>query len=380
MSREKQLLAGEVTHFFLNTPNQEGVCLSIHFGTGYGNRLISIDNNMRWIGSGSSNILINSLKNKIKSLYPSIECHVDVTMDTATLTLKMTVLEFKENVESLLSLLLSKEITAEEFEEQKALSYERFTTHLQNVTFRSLMDIQQYAIPNRTYSTDLIKQDLLDVSYEDIILLSNTLFKPINTVLVICGNDTHELSQAINAKSLTFEQEDATSAYHVYKQNVYEDEIITKTHTNKQGAVGTLCFRNQPGAWSLEEEDMYLLIISDLLVEKDASVHVAKDYASIVYSGYESVDMKKKLLECVHCNESQFTKAVENVQLKLRYLVEKSPEVFGRLFGQHAIQGKNLSQLLNPPKKVNFTNFINYINQMAPQVRETKIVYLEGVK
>jgi predicted Zn-dependent peptidase len=338
---------------------------------------------MHWIGSGSSNILINSLKNKIKNLYSSIECDVDVTMDTTTLTLKMTVVEFKENVESLLSLLLSQEMTEEEFEEQKALSYERFTTHLQNVTFRSLMDIQQYAIPNRTYSTDLIQQDLLDVSYEDIILLNNSLFTPSNALLVICGNDKYDLRQALNEKNLTILDEKKDSIYHIYKQNLYKGEKITKMHSNKEGSVGTLCFRNEPGAWSLEEEEMYLLIISDLLVEKDASVHVAKDYASIIYSGYESVDMKKKLLDCVHCNEREFIKAVENVQLKLRYIVENNPDVFGRLFGQHAIQGKNLSQLLNPPMKVNFTNFtnfINYINQMAPQVRETKIIYLEGVK
>jgi len=375
---EEQLLSGKVTCVFLNTPTQDDVSISIHFGTGYGNRMVSIENKMNWVGSGSSNIIINIMKNRFKKSLPFIDANFDVTMDTTTLTLKMTALEFKEDIETIVTLLFSKDITKEEFEVQKALSYKQFTSHLENLKFRSLMEIQQYAIPNRTYSVELIKQDLLDVLHEDIILLNKSLFKPSNAYLVICSDNKNELSQVINEENSRIPAEENTAVYHVYKDNLYKDDVITKYHSNKQDSVGTLCFRDKQGSLPLEEEEAYLLIIGDLLFGSEASIHVAKDYSSIIYSGYESIQMKKKLLESVHFTESQFNKTIEGVQLKLRYLVEKKPDVFGKLFGQHAIQNKNLSKLINPPEKVNLTNFLNYINQIASHIKETKIVYLEG--
>src|SRR5699024_5311461 len=96
---------------FLESSDEDVFHVTFSFGSGYGDRLVSENQNILWVGSGSSNIVTNIKRNKITAAFPDVEVTSMVTMDTANLGVKIKADIFKETIHPLLDIIFFEEIT-----------------------------------------------------------------------------------------------------------------------------------------------------------------------------------------------------------------------------------------------------------------------------
>lgn len=364
---------------FLETEDEDVFYVSFSFGSGYGDRLVAENEDMHWVGSGSSNILINIKKDRIKSSLPDSEVTSLVTMDTANLGVKIKTSVFKEVIDQLINIMFFEEISENEFEFQKKKSRKNFNQHIKYTEFLSFMEIQEYASPNRLYKVPLIQNDLAEVQYEDLLMLDRSLFSIVNTVTVISGSVNHSGIKEWLGKRGYSPKNRRNTISHVYRDQNYrmEDNRLVKNKFDDNRSIGTLVFRNAPMRFSMEEEEVCLQIIGNMVVGGEYSVDVTRDAASIIYEKDESTHVKSKLLSTIW-NESKFVKARKKVNDQLNDLKKNDAEQFSLVLGQYAIQNKNMLKIMELTENLSLERFQTYIQQVRENMVETKIIYSTG--
>src|SRR5690625_5752917 len=90
MFQHKYIGNNKLRCIFLETVSHEEVYISISYASGYGDRLITENNEMMWVGSGSSNILTNIKRNQLQEKFPELELNAQIAMDTSTIDRKST--------------------------------------------------------------------------------------------------------------------------------------------------------------------------------------------------------------------------------------------------------------------------------------------------
>lgn len=382
MEGDRMLLEREILHnglrcLLLDSMEKDKVYISLHVGSGYGDRIIANDNKMTWVGSGTTNILMHIRKKKLQDKFPDLKIQSIVTMDTATMMLELPPQRLEEGIEQFLSSLLIDEISKEEFEDQRAVSEQQFSENVNNITFRAMMEIQQYAMPNRLYSVSLIKQDLKEVQFEDIGILQQAFFHPNNTVLVVCGDmDNVDLKSILQKQSITFHQMD-TRARHVYKRKADLADQKLELQATESYKIGSIVFRNEQIDFSLEEELLFLQIIGASIFTESHQVEVSADHSSIIYHASSDRWYKQSLLTTIW-SKNKFQQAKKKAFDQFHYLKENDADKFSFLLGQLAVKNIDLHRLMEMEEMLSFESFRSYIDEVKETMAETKIHYSNG--
>lgn len=377
MLLEKQVLPNRLRCLFIDSNEREKAFISLHIGAGYGDRMIAKNSNMQWIGAGTTNILMNIRKNQMKEKRPDLNFRSAVTMDTATIFVEVSITEVEEVIEIMLSSLLREEIEREEFVRQKQVSTNAFLKNLEHIVFRSMMEIQTYALPNRLFNLSLIKQDLEEVQYEDVLDLHQAFFHPNNIVFVACGDMDHiKIKKQLETQRIPYERP-KFPAKHVYKRaaELVDQEINQQANTSY--FIGSLAFRSESVDFSLEEEQVFLQMIGSVIFKQDFQVEVSKDQASIIYFTSPDTRFKQALLTTIW-NKNKFEQAKMKVYEQYRYIKENDASMYSYMFGQFAVKDLDLSKLLQQEEALKFNRFREYIDCVKDKMAETKIHYSNG--
>ncbi|GAA0303951.1 hypothetical protein GGQ92_001767 [Gracilibacillus halotolerans] len=377
MLLEKQVLHNRLRCLFIDSNERDKVYVSLHIGSGYGDRIIAKNGDMEWVGSGTTNILLNIRKNQMKAKRPDLNFQSIITMDTATLFVEVPVSEVEEITEIMLASLQWEDIEEEEFIEQKKASKRAFLENLDHVSFRAMMEIQAYAFPNRLFSVSLIEQDLEEVQFEDVLTLQQAFFHPDNSVLVICGDmNKINVKDKIEKQQMPYEKP-KFPAKHVYKRaaELVDQEISQQANTSY--FIGSLAFRSERIGFSLEEEHVFLQIIGEVIFKKDFQVEVNKDHASIIYQTSLKTRYKQALLATIW-SKNKFEQAKAKVYERYRYVKDNDAGMYSFIYGQFAVKDLDLSQLLLEEEILGFDRFREYIDCVQNTMAETKIHYSNG--
>jgi hypothetical protein len=364
---------------FLETISHEETYISISYGAGYGDRLIAENDEMMWVGGGSSNILTNIKKSRLQEKFPDLELSAQITMDTSTINIKIANGSFKESIDTILETLFIEKVTEEAFQKQKELSINNFEIHMKDPAFNSMMDIQEFAIPNRLFNTALLQQDLLDVLYDDILLLNNTLFRPENAILIIGYNDRHFseakwISEKINGVTIGDRK-----VQHVYKRNNFRNTVRRIYDSMEKRSIGTLLIRNKPiDDYKIEEEIIYLQVIGAIIFQEGYYVNFGKDYASIVYENREEIDFSHRIATRKWL-EADFYKARDQYYAGLQHIKTNDAGKFASILSQYAVKDINLFRTMNIFGEVTYEAFMEYIQAIKIKLAEMKIIYSEEV-
>jgi len=377
MFQHKYIGNNKLRCIFLETVSHEEVYISISYASGYGDRLITENNEMMWVGSGSSNILTNIKRNQLQEKFPELELNAQIAMDTSTINIKITEGFLKESINLILETLFVEDITMEAFQHQKELSQHDFELHMKNTTFNSMMDIQEYAIPNRLFNTALIQQDLMDVLYEDIVLLNETLFRPENAIMVIGYNDRNFSESKWLEEKIDSDKYGQREIHHVYKRNNYKNTVRKIYDSREERSIGTLLIRNKPIEIKLETELIFLQVIGLIIFKENYYVNIGKDYASIVYENRNEIDFLHRVM-IEKWDEKEFYKARDSYYGGLQYVKTNDAGKFATILSQHFVQDINLLRTMNIFSDVTYEAFIDYIQIIKIKLAEMKIIYSGG--
>lgn len=376
MLLEREILHNGLRCLLLDSKEKDKVYISLHVGAGYGDRIIANNNKMAWVGSGTTNILMNIRKKKLQSTFPNLEVQSIVTMDTSTMMLELPTHRLEEGIEHFLSSLLIDEIGKDEFEEQRAASEHQFAENVNNITFRAMMEIQKYAMPNRLYSVPLIKQDLKEVQFEDVGILQQAFFHPNNSVLVVCGDmDNVDLKNILQKQSITLQLD--TRARHVYKRKSDLANQKIELEAIESYKIGAIVFRSEQVNFSLEEELLFLQIIGASIFKESHQVEVSADHSSIIYHTSTDRWYKQALLTTIW-SKNKFQQAKGKVFEQFHYLKENDANKFSFLLGQLAIKNIDLHRLMEMEDTLSFERFRSYNDVVKGTMAETKIHYSKG--
>jgi hypothetical protein len=379
MFQHKEIGKNKLKCVFLETVSREEVYISISYGAGYGDRLINENNEMMWVGSGSSNILTNIKKKQLQEKFPDLELNAQNTMDTSTINIKITDGSFKDAIDPILEILFIEKVTLEAFKQQKELSTNDFEIHMKNPAFNSMMDIQEYAIPNRLYNIELLQQDLLDVLYDDILLLNDTLFRPENAMMIIGYHDRNFSESRWLEEKVEGRMTGERTVHHVYKRRNLKNTVRRIYDSREERAIGTLLIRNKPIDFKIETEIIYLQVIGSIIFQENYYVNIGKDYASIVYENREKIDFLQSVLT-EKWDEKDFYKARDNYYASLQYVKSNDAGKFITILSQYFVRDINLLRMMNIFGGVTYEAFMDYIQAIKIKLAEMKIIYTkEGV-
>jgi hypothetical protein len=362
---------------FLEAASDKEAYISISYGAGYGDRLITENNEIMWVGGGSSNILTNIKKNQLQEKFPEFELNAQIAMDTSTINIKITDGSFSESIDPILETLFTEKITAAAFQQQKEKSTHDFTIHMKNPAFNSMMDIQEYAIPNRLFNTDLLQQDLLDVLYDDILLLNDTLFRPENAIMIaVCRDRDFNESNWLEEK-IEGETSGERQVQHVFKRYIFKNTVRQVYDSREDRSIGTLLFRNKPIDFQIEMELIYLQVIGAIIFQENYYVNIGRDYASIVYENRKGSEFLPIVLT-MKWDEKEFYKARDQYYTRLQYVKSNDAEKFISILGQYFVRDIHLLHAINIIGSVTFESFLEYIEEIKIKLAEMKIIYSGG--
>src|SRR5690625_2350671 len=362
---------------FLETASQEEAYISISYGSGYGDRLITENNEMMWVGGGSSNILTNIKKNQLREKLPDLELNVQITMDTSTINIKIPDGSFTEFINPVLETLFTEKVSLAAFEQQKELSDHDFALHMKDPAFNSMMDIQEFAIPNRLFNTDLLQQDLADVLYDDILLLNNTLFRPENAIMVAAYQDRNFNEAKWLEEKIEGETGGERTVHHIFKRNNFRNMVRQIYDSREERAIGTLLFRNKPIDFKIEMELIYLQVIGYVVFEENYYVNIGKDYASIVYENRKELEFLPMVLK-MKWNEKEFYKARDQYYTSLQYIKTNDAGKFISILGQYFVRDINFLRMMNIFGSITYEAFLEYMQAIKIKLAEMKIIYSGG--
>ena len=377
MLLEREVLHNRLRCLLLDSKEKDKVYVSLHVGTGYGDRIIANNSKLTWVGSGTTNMMMNIRKEKIKAKFPDLEVHSIVTMDTATMLVAIPAPHLEDVMEHFLSSMLTEKINEEEFEEQKAVSQHQFTENLKNISFRAMMEIQKFAMPNRLYSVPLIKQDLKEVQFGDVEILQQAFFHPDNIVLVICGDmENPQWRSTLQQRHISFHQDHST-ARHVYKRNADTMDQKLELQAEESYNIGAIVFRSQHVNFTLEEELLFLHVIGASILPQGYQIEVSADHASVIYHATHDKWYKQALRTTIWSN-NKFEQAKRKAFKQYHYLKENDANKFSFLLGQLAVKNVDLHRLLDMEETLSFARFRSYIDVIKESMAETKIHYSNG--
>src|SRR5699024_9772093 len=142
----------------------------------------------------------------------------------------------------------------------------------------------------------LIQQDLIDVLYEDIVLLNETLFRPENAIMVIGYNDRNFSESKWLEEKIDSDKYGQREIHHVYKRNNYKNTVRKIYDSREERSIGTLLIRNKPIEIKLETELIFLQVIGLIIFKENYYVNIGKDYASIVYENRNEIDFLHRVM------------------------------------------------------------------------------------
>ncbi|WP_164216030.1 hypothetical protein [Virgibacillus sp. YIM 98842] len=377
MFQHKPIGNNKLKCIFLEAASDQEAYISISYGAGYGDRLVTENNEMMWVGGGSSNILTNIKKKQLQEKFPGFELNVQITMDTSTINIKITDGMFTDAIDPILETLFTEKVTMEAFQQQKETSTHDFALHMKNPAFNSMMDIQEFAIPNRLFNTDLLQQDLVDVLYDDILLLNDTLFRPENAIMVAAYQDRNFNESNWLEEKIEGETAGERTVHHVFKRNNFRNMVRQVYDSREERAIGTLLFRNKPIDYKTEMELIYLQVIADIIFQENYYVNIGKDYASIVYENRGKLEFLPKVLT-MKWDEKEFYKARDDYYTRLQYVKTNDAGKFISILGQYFVRDINFLSMMNIFDSVTYEAFLEYMQAIKIKLAEMKIIYSGG--
>ncbi len=378
---EKLIESRKLTTLLIDSGKRENVHVSLHFGAGLADRLVSENKKLTWVGNGSSTIVINLKKYNIQAECPEVDVETFVTMDTSSLVVTMKLENYEEVMEKVIRAVFLEELSQEEFEKERDRIIDVYDHNLQQVEYAAKTEIQMHAMPNRLFSPQLVRDDLRQMEFSDVIHLNQTLFQQNNVKLVVCGDLSHAgIKEWFEKNDHLLEDAPAHDVDRVNRQpHEFMDRHLVYQQAKDSYEIGTILFRKKKSGQSMAEEELFLRVIGEVVFQDHFFVQVAPDQSSIIYVGNQYVNYKNRIRTTVW-NQKKFDEAKEKIRDQFNQIIEYDPKKFSVIFGQYAIKQIHLPDLLYETQADNFPQFIDYIRNVKEKMVETKLSYLKGEK
>lgn len=323
----------------------------------------------------SAAVFLNYVKEVMKNK-SGAEVRGKVSKNITYFSFKRTTVDMDEDMKEMFETIYSLPIENEMYLQALEKTRSNFISDSNEISFQAKYKMMEFSEYNKDYSAQEYVRALDEITYESFLIFVENLVTFNNSYLFLNG-DLSKLEDSMFFDYIHNQVGRKSKSKEMIREKdiflLMDQHLIQKT--NDDYKLGCIRFDFLNREFSTTKKMALLTIIASELFQSNAEISLDELDASILYFNKDLLEYKNQIESCISINQDKLNQIKIGIISKYAQLLEKEPELFGRIYVEFTMIGSDVVEYLKVIEELDVVSLKVLYQEGDIKITEAYLVY-----